>query len=172
MIILPEHAIIALTVTLGHLTLGGYHLLKKGIGQLSTNLLTGYLFLAAVWNLLILLQALQKLEQVLGRTWNLILLMEVTLASTAALIMLIIFALREKMPVMAGLFGINLILTFVLSGMARIEEQTIALQWMEEATNSVAWLAFLIAAWHVYQHSRRTYGVDAPAAVVVEPATP
>ena len=102
-----------------------------------------------------------------GRTWNLILLMQVTLANVAALIMLIAFSIREKMPIMAVLFGVNLVLTFVLSGMARVEEQTIALQWMEESVNTVAWLAFAFAAWNVYQYTQTRFSNQMSA----EPAT-
>jgi hypothetical protein len=80
--------------------------------------------------------------------------------STTTSILLIAFAFREKLKLMGVLFIINLICVFILSGLARIPEQTIALQWFEESINTVSWLCFLIAMKNVYEYTRANYGVD------------
>jgi hypothetical protein len=64
---------------------------------------------------------------------------------------------------MAALFIINLVGVFLLNGLARMPEQTIALQWIEESINTVSWLAFAVAAYKIYQHTRAAFGVDAQA---------
>jgi hypothetical protein len=49
----------------------------------------------------------------------------------------------------------------MLNGMARMPEQTIALQWIEQSVNAVAWLAFAYAAARVYAHARTRFGKEA-----------
>ena len=58
------------------------------------------------------------------------------------------------------MFIVNLIGVFVLNGPARMPEQTIALQWIEESINTVSWLCFCIAAYQVYQDTRTRFGID------------
>lgn len=87
-------------------------------------------------------------------TWSRVLLGAMVLATVAVSLLLIILSFRLKMPLMAGLFFLNLIGVFILNGLARMDEQTIALQWIEESINAVAWLAFAYAAWKIYQKTR------------------
>jgi len=63
------------------------------------------------------------------------------------------------MTLAGALFIINLICVFLLSGMARIPEQTITLQWIEESINAISWLCFAIAAKKVYEYARTNFGV-------------
>jgi len=56
---------------------------------------------------------------------------------------------QQKLKVAAWLFAFNLIAIFSLSGMARIPEQTITLQWIEEVINVFGQGAFAFAAWQL-----------------------
>lgn len=96
-----------------------------------------------------------------GGSWKLILLIVMVIGSTTTSILLISFAFREKMKLMGVLFIVNLVCVFILSGMARIPEQTIVLQWIEESVNTISWLCFLIAMKNVYEYTRVNFGVDA-----------
>lgn len=93
--------------------------------------------------------------------WERLLLGVMVLATVITSTQLIVFAFRQQMPFMGALFVVNLVGVFVLNGLARIEDQTIALQWLEESINTVAWLAFAFAAWRVYAYTRATFRVDA-----------
>jgi hypothetical protein len=86
-----------------------------------------------------------------ARYWVYILLTLTTFANLAAGILLIRQARRQQLAVAAVLFLFNLIAIFALSGMARIPEQTIALQWVEESINVLAQGAFAFAAWQLVQ---------------------
>ena len=91
--------------------------------------------------------------------WKLVLLIVMVLATIITSILLITFAFRGKMTLAGALFIINLICVFLLSGMARIPEQTITLQWIEESINAISWLCFAIAAKKVYEYARTNFGV-------------
>ena len=95
-----------------------------------------------------------------GGSWNLILLIVLVLGSTITSILLIAFAFRDNLKSTGMLFIINLICVFILSGLARIPEQTIMLQWFEESINTVSWFCFLIAMKKMYEYTRVNYGVD------------
>ena len=86
-----------------------------------------------------------------GRTWVFILLGLTTISNTAVLIMLIRQSWRKAFQLGAVLFGVNLLLIFMLSGMARIDPQTIPLQWGEQITNTFSQSAFVYAAWRLSQ---------------------
>jgi len=91
--------------------------------------------------------------------WKLILLIVMVLATVITSVLLIIFAFREKMSLAGVLFIINLVCVFLLSGMARIQHQTIPLQWIEESINTVSWLCFAIAAKKIFEFARNNFGV-------------
>jgi len=92
--------------------------------------------------------------------WNLVLLIVMVLASVITSVLLIVFAFRQKLPLAGVLFIVNILCVFILSGMARIPEQTIALQWTEESINTVSWLCFAIAAKKVFDYTRNNFGVQ------------
>lgn len=81
------------------------------------------------------------------RTWFFILLGLTTLANVVMAVLLINQAWRERMPTAAGLFLTNLLAVFVLQGLARVPDQTIALQWVEQGLNTLAQGAFALGAW-------------------------
>ena len=91
--------------------------------------------------------------------WKLVLLSVMVLASVITAILLIIFAFRQKLSLAGALFVVNLIIIFVMNGLARIPEQTITLQWIEESINTVSWLCFAIASKKIYEYTRDNFGV-------------
>ncbi len=101
--------------------------------------------------------------------WERVLLSVMVLATVITGILLIVFGFRQKMPIAGWLFILNLVGIFVLNGMARMPEQTILLQWIEESINAISWLSFMFAAMKVYQYTRAHFGVDAPLALKVSP---
>lgn len=96
--------------------------------------------------------------------WERVLLSVTVLANVFSGILLVTFAFRQGLPVVGWLFIINLLGIFVLNGLARLSEQPISLQWIEEGINTVSWLAFAVAAYRIYQHARVKFGKDAPVA--------
>ena len=92
--------------------------------------------------------------------WKRVLLSLMVLTTVITGVFLVVFGFRQKLPVAGWLFVLNLAGVFILNGLARVGDQTIALQWIEEFVNTVAWLAFAVAANQVYDHTRRNFGVD------------
>lgn len=92
--------------------------------------------------------------------WERILLSVMVLATVVTGVFLIVFSFRQKLPAAGWMFLLNLAGIFVLNGLARLESQPISLQWIEEGINTVAWLAFAIAANRVYAYTRAHFGVD------------
>jgi hypothetical protein len=80
-------------------------------------------------------------------TWRFILLGVMTLSNIVLVLLLIMKARHFGMTGTALLFLLNIVLVFVLNGMARIPEQTISLQWTEQLLNTTAQGAFLLGAW-------------------------
>lgn len=84
-----------------------------------------------------------------SRIWFFILLAMTTLGNLGLGILLIRQSLFLKRPWIAVLFGINLVTIFMLSGMARIPDQTIPLQWTEQIVNTLSQGAFAFASWQL-----------------------
>lgn len=82
-------------------------------------------------------------------TWRFILLGVMTLSNITLMILLIQKSRHFGLTSAAILFAVNIILVFILNGMARIPEQTIPLQWTEQLLNTTAQGAFLIGAWQL-----------------------
>ncbi len=93
-------------------------------------------------------------------TWKVVLLAVMVLATVITSVLLIIFSFRQQLTLAGWLFVINLIIVFVMSGLARIPEQTIALQWIEESINTVSWLCFAIGTYKIFNYTRNTFGVN------------
>lgn len=91
-----------------------------------------------------------------SRTWFFILLTMTTLGNLVLGILLIGQSLFLKRPWIAVLFGINLITIFMLSGMARIPDQSIPLQWTEQIINTLSQGAFAFAAWQLAKVTLKT----------------
>jgi len=83
-------------------------------------------------------------------TWRFVLLGLLTISNITLLVLLIKRALRMDRKLIALLFAVNLIISLTLSGLARIPDQTIALQWIEELINTVAQVAFCYGMWQLH----------------------
>ena len=84
-------------------------------------------------------------------TWRFILLGVMTLANVLMTILLIQLARRQGLNLAAALLLGSIVIVFILSGMARIPEQTIPLQWTEQLLNTSAQGAFAYGVWSITQ---------------------
>ncbi len=84
-----------------------------------------------------------------SRTWVFILLGLTTIANVITAVLLIHQAWRQSMRLEAVLFTVNILAVFMLSGMARIDPQTIPLQWAEQIINTLAQGTFAYAGWRL-----------------------
>lgn len=82
-------------------------------------------------------------------TWRFLFLGMLTIANVVLAVLLIRRARRLGMPLVALLFVVNIVVVFVLSGLARIPVQSIPLQWVEQILNTIGQGAFLYAAWQL-----------------------
>jgi hypothetical protein len=86
--------------------------------------------------------------------WKGILISSTVLASLVSGVLLITFAFRQKLSMAGWLFIVNLVVVFIMNGLARAAEQTVAIHWMAESIDSVSTLCYALGAWIVYQHAR------------------
>lgn len=84
-------------------------------------------------------------------TWRFILLGVMTIGNVVMVILLIQRSRRMNLNSLAILFLVNIVIVFILSGLARIPDQTIPLQWTEQLLNTLAQGAFTYAAWKLAQ---------------------
>lgn len=91
--------------------------------------------------------------------WERVLLSMMVLASISTSILLIIFAFRRKLKLAGWFFIVNLIIILVMNGIARMPEQTIALQWIEESINAISWLCFAFASKKIFEDTRDNFGI-------------
>lgn len=82
--------------------------------------------------------------------WRFILLGIMTIGNVTMAVLLIQQSRRLGYNLAALLFLVNIVIVFILSGMARIPDQTIALQWTEQLLNTASQGAFLYAAWQLF----------------------
>lgn len=80
-------------------------------------------------------------------TWRFILLGVMTIGNVVMVVLLIQQARYNNLNKMAWLFLANIVIVFILSGLARIPEQSIPLQWTEQLLNTFGQGAFAYAAW-------------------------
>ena len=91
-------------------------------------------------------------------TWRFILLGVMTIGNVVMVVLLIQQARYNHLNKMAWLFLANIVIVFILSGLARIPEQSIPLQWTEQLLNTFGQGAFAYAAW-------KLAGIIAPTSV-------
>jgi len=89
-----------------------------------------------------------------GRTWNFLLLAVLSIANLVFLLSLMLHA--KKVGVYPALiaFGLNLVLSYSLVGLARME-QTAELQWIEEFMNLANNSLLAVGAWFLLRAQRR-----------------
>lgn len=111
---------------------------------------------AALLALTLLGILLTGFPDVMVNTWRFILLGVMTIGNVVLVILLIQQARRLAMNRVALLFLANIVIVFILSGLARIPEQSIPLQWTEQLLNTFAQGAFAYAAWKLSQQAAAT----------------
>lgn len=84
-------------------------------------------------------------------TWRFILLGFMTIGNVALVILLVQQARRQQLNLVEVLLAAHILIVFILSGMARIPDQTIPLQWLEQLLNTGAQGAFAYAVWRLTQ---------------------
>lgn len=90
-----------------------------------------------------------------SRTWFFILLGLTTFSNVALAVMVIRNGYRQGSMLIALLFAFNIFMVFMLTGMARMDDQSIALQWVQQLSNTFSNLAFAVAAYLLYQRMAR-----------------
>ena len=106
---------------------------------------------SAILGLMVVMLLFTGFPDITVNTWRFALLGIMTLSNVILMVLLIQKARRFNQSLTAGLFLLNIVLVFVLSGLARIPEQTIPLQWTEQILNTIAQGAFLYGAWQLAQ---------------------
>ncbi len=89
-----------------------------------------------------------------GRAWSMVLLATLSLANLVFLISLITHSARLKNRVATTAFIVNLVLSYVLVGLARME-QTAQLQWIEEGLNLANNSMLALGAWALLKARRQ-----------------
>jgi hypothetical protein len=62
------------------------------------------------------------------------------------------FTWRQKLPRAAWLFAFNLLMVFLLAGMARVLGRNLAGQWIEQISSNISFGAFALACWLTDKH--------------------
>lgn len=92
--------------------------------------------------------------------WERVLLSVMVLATVATSVLLIGLSFRQHVPLAGWLFIIHLIGVFLLNGLARVGDQTIAVHWAAESINLVAWSCFAVAAAKVFDRIRTHFDAN------------
>ncbi|NNJ12997.1 hypothetical protein EKD04_021975 [Chloroflexales bacterium ZM16-3] len=92
-----------------------------------------------------------------GGPWRVPLILLSSIANIAMLLMLALAAWGRKMWLSGALFLITLVVVVAMSQMAQIPNQTIAMVWGEQLSQTVAQALFAFAAWHYGQVAVATY---------------
>ena len=120
--------------------------------QLSASWWRGPLLMAAA----VVATALVLANTSESRGWAFLLLGVMSIANLVFSIRLIAHSVGQRKWLAVLGFSMNLILAYVLVGLARIPEQTLELQWAEEILNFISTSALALAAWYLV----RTYEPD------------
>lgn len=81
------------------------------------------------------------------RTWVFVLIGVATVANVALATLLIHSALRRRSGLAAGLFALNLVVTFALSGIAGMPNRSLEVHWIEQIISTISNAGFAWAAW-------------------------
>lgn len=81
------------------------------------------------------------------RMWVFVLIGVATVANVALAALLIHSALQQHKGLAAGLFALNLVITFVLSGIAGMPNKSLEVHWVEQIISTISNAGFAWAAW-------------------------
>ena len=95
-----------------------------------------------------------------GRRWSTVLLILTVIASNVTGVVAGGLLCRRKRYRTALLFAANLVAALILARLARIDPQTISLQWFEETLNTFSQAGFAFASWKLATAPRETRSVS------------
>lgn len=103
-----------------------------------------------------------------ARSWSFLLLGVTTIANFTLTGLAIAQARSYRLNWAVGLFIFNIVAILVLQGMARLSQDSLALQWVQQFSNMFSNLAFAVAAWQLHNAAKARLG--APALSQTAPA--
>ena len=111
--------------------------------------------------LTIVIAALAMRATMEGRSWNFLLLGVLSIANLVIYVRLIMHAGGRRNWWSAIGFFASLSIGYVLVGLARIEDQTLELQWIEEWLNFISNSVLALSAWYLIRHNASAAGATA-----------
>jgi hypothetical protein len=96
-----------------------------------------------------------------ARTWSLMLLGVTTIGNFALSGLAIAQSWRQGLKLAVALFVFNIVAILVLQGLARLAQDSLALQWTQQFSNMFSNLAFAVAAWQLHDSTKARLGVSA-----------
>ncbi len=102
------------------------------------------------------------------RSWSFLLLGVTTISNFVLTGLAIAQARSYRLNWAVGLFIFNIVAILVLQGMARLSQDSLTLQWVQQFSNMFSNLAFAVAAWQLHnavkaRHSAPVFGQTATA---------
>jgi hypothetical protein len=82
-----------------------------------------------------------------SRAWVFVLMGMTTIANTAFMLLLMRRAKRQGQMLAFGLFGVNLLMSFVLAGIGGMPNKTLETHWVEQIVSTLSNAGFAYAAW-------------------------
>jgi hypothetical protein len=98
-----------------------------------------------------------------SRAWVFVLMGLTTVANTAFMILLMRRAKARGQMLAFALFGINLVLSFVLAGIGGMPNKTLETHWVEQIVSTLSNAGFAYAAWVLAHHQTKEINTLAPA---------
>jgi hypothetical protein len=92
-----------------------------------------------------------------GGPWRVVLLVQSTLMNIATLVLLIVAAWGCKLWLTSALFLISMLVVLVMSQMASLPIQTLAMVWGEQISQTLAQMLFALGAWQYGAYITTTY---------------
>jgi len=92
-----------------------------------------------------------------GRVWAFVLLGVLSIANLVLYVRLIMHAIGRRIWPSAAGFLVSLIIGYVLIGLARLPDQTLELQWIEEWLNFISNSILALAAWYLLTRQRAAH---------------
>ena len=89
-----------------------------------------------------------------GRSWNFALLGVLSIANLVLFVRLIMHSAGRRNWLSSIGFLLSLVLGYILVGLARIEDQTLELQWIEEWLNFTSNSILALSAWYLIQRHK------------------
>jgi hypothetical protein len=89
-----------------------------------------------------------------SRAWVFVLMGMTTIANTAFMLLLMGRAKGQGQMLAFGLFGVNLVTSFVLAGIGGMPNKTLETHWVEQIVSTISNAGFAYAAWMLAKHKQ------------------